>query len=684
MNDNQDISPDSSAESPEAATDGKVIKKTFEEIREEARREILSSVDRDKFEHLEPDEREFIDQVCLFEMNSQKVARQHKKIKLREIMLCRDVAQAYCPGKDLMGQYSEGKRILKNSETGSDSVKFVLARKVCSMLDKISNIYQSNAASFVRADLHKLETDLLNYIYRLGRMIREPLNEAKRVYTKLKDRAGWSLPPQAFDMVEDCDVPQLFFNRYSSRAQLLLKDPEKPFRSDNNSPPLKLDFRIKNAVLIVSGENQFHLDKGRHDRVRETSAAKFISAKSLQEGKGNITKAYERDLHKLENRLSLTDDLSVESIKENAFAFFYNYTLKNLPSTASCADTAELFIQELMKEENDIGCLGFCLNIYPPEAVQDESEPGSWQLEQTGAYKLRKVFNDVATGKIRLSVFPTRMNQLLSEYLEGELLELKRQIDMSFSGRVRGAKLKLKKLLMAQGSPLEQEQQDLEEIEKITAEAGNSGKEAFSLMGEILKNPPGAKTLEQKKEVLGRMTPKMIEEVDKNRHAVEELGKKYEWLMNRKKSLDAKAGVALKLSKRLSDNSSDEQALEMEKKLIVSLTGGKEGGTQTISTDAVVELVGKRQGTVKEAMEKIKKQFDQRSALQDKMKKVISLTEDMDSRQGEIARLREKLEAGGELRRQEETLREELKQVNLEYGEKLGPIEEAIEVNRET
>ena len=293
-------------ESSEQAKEEKALKKTFGEIREEARMEVLSGVDREKYEKLEPDEQEFVNQVCLYEEKSQKVGRQHHKIKLREIMLCRDVAQAYCPGKDAVGQYSEAKRIIQNSETGSDSVKFVLSRKVCSMLDKIFNIYQSNPSSYVRADLHKAETDLLNYIGRLGRMIREPLNEAKRIYYKLKERAGWSLPAAAFGMAEDCDVPQLFFNRYSSPAQLLLKDPEKPFRSDNTNPPLKLDYRIKNAVLIVAGENQFHLDKSRFDKVRDTAAAKFIMAKSIQEGKDKISQAYKRNLYQLEFPIAYT------------------------------------------------------------------------------------------------------------------------------------------------------------------------------------------------------------------------------------------------------------------------------------------------------------------------------------------------------------------------------------------
>ena len=46
---------DSGAEQP--GQDGKALRKTFEEIREDARREVLSSADREKFDGLEPDER---------------------------------------------------------------------------------------------------------------------------------------------------------------------------------------------------------------------------------------------------------------------------------------------------------------------------------------------------------------------------------------------------------------------------------------------------------------------------------------------------------------------------------------------------------------------------------------------------------------------------------------------------
>jgi hypothetical protein len=637
MAEDSGTSPDTgSGPEDQGTTDGKAIKKTFEEIREEARREILSSADRDKYERLEPNEMDFVNKVCLYEEKSQKVARQHHKIKLREIMLCLDVAQAYCPSKDAVGQYSEAKRIMKNSETGGDSVKFVLGRKVCSMLDKICSIYQSNPPSYVRGDLHKAETDLLNYINRLGRMIREPLNEAKRIYNKLKERAGWDLPTVAFGMAEDCDVPQLFFNRYSSPAQLLLKDPDKPFRSDTLNPPLKLDFRIKNAVLIVAGENKFHLDKGRFDKVRETATAKFISAKSLQEGKDKIAKAYKRDNYELAEGLSLKDDLSVEAIKEDAFRMFYNYTLTSLPSTASRGDVAELFIFQLMKEENDIECKGFCRYLYPPEAVEDPSEPAAWTKKGTEAYKLRKVFQKVANGKIRLSMFPTQMNNLMSEYLENQLNKLKEQVADKFKTKIRKAETDLKRFIEANGSPLEQEQKNLETIEKLEAERGESIDKAFSLITTALHKNLKADTIEKKKELLGLIKPKLVEQLDNKTQNMESLKKKYQALSLRIKNLDAGSAEAAELNKKLKEN-----------------------------------------------METIKKHFDHSVAQKNSLKKMISMIENADSQAEEISLLRNKKDENPQLCQEEKNLQEALKQATLEYEEAVAGIEEAIEVNRE-
>ena len=54
--------------------DGKALRKTFGEVREDARRDILSAADREKFEELDPDQREYVDQVCLFESKSQESA----------------------------------------------------------------------------------------------------------------------------------------------------------------------------------------------------------------------------------------------------------------------------------------------------------------------------------------------------------------------------------------------------------------------------------------------------------------------------------------------------------------------------------------------------------------------------------------------------------------------------------
>jgi len=679
---NSDASPDQSPEFPDQTGESKVVKRTFAEIREDARRTILSSSDRDRYEHLEPDEKEFVDKVCLYEEKSQKVSRSQKKIKLREIMLCRDVAQAYCPSKDAVSQYSEAKRIMLNSETGSDSVKFVLARKVCSMLDKIFNIYQGNPPSYVRGDLHKQETDLLNYINRLGRMIREPLSEARRVYNKLKERAGWDLPTAAFGMAEDCDVPQLFFSRYSSPAQLLLKDPEKPFRSDNTTPPLKLDFRIKNAVLIVAGENAFHLDKGRMDKVRDTSAVKFIEAKSIQEGKDKISKGYRRKNYQLAEGLTLKDDLSVDSIKEDAFRLFYNYTLKNLPHTASRGDVSELFILELMKEENDIGCKGFCRSLYPPEAVEDPNEPAAWTKKGTKAYKLRKLFQQVAKGKVRLSMFPTKMNEMLSEYLEGQLKKLKEQIAEPFAQRIKRAEADLNKFIEEHGSFIEQEQKDLETIENLEAERSKIIDEAFTLVAKTLQKNLKAETGGKKKKMLDLIKPKLVVEVGKKKEVLESLKKKYEGLSARKKKLDAYLAKAETLSKRLKENSNDQEAREQEKQLIASVTGNS--GPQSVSPEALVNLIGERLNKVKTSLGDIKKHFDHHAAMKNRLNKMVSMIDQVDSHTREISRLRKKPEENSSLRQEEEKLREALNQLNSEYEDQVSQIEEALAVNSET
>jgi hypothetical protein len=681
MAENPDVQGVPEPETPQPEGEEKALKKTFAEIREEARHEVLSSVDREKYEELEPEEREFVDHVCLFEQKSQKVSREHHKVKLREILLCRDVAQAYCPGKDTIGQYSEGKRILKNSETGSDSVKFVLARKVCSMLDKICTVYQSNPATFVRADMHKMETDLLNYISRLGRLIREPLGEARRVYSKLRERAGWNLPPTAFSMAEDCDVPQLFFNRYSSPSQLLLKDPKKPFRSDNTSPPLKLDFRIKNAVLIVAGENQFHLDKVRFDKVRETSAAKFIMAKSVQEGKDKITQNYKRNPYKLAEGFKIEDSISVQSIKENTFAFSFGYTLKNLPSSAARADSAELFMPELMKEENDIGCLGFSRFLYPPSAVDDPIEPEGWTRGNTRAYVLRSLFQDVGRGKIRLSMFPTRVNQLLCEHLEKQFEGIKKKIAEPFSQRIKKAEADLAAFRKEHGSPAEQERQARERIEQISAEVAEKVGQAFSMVEKVLQKTLAAERPEQKKDVLDKLRPRLVEKIASLRQDLERLRKNYDSLAEKKKTLDAQVAQALELERHLKENPGDAEARQQRDQLARSLVNG---GQSAEAPAGLGDLVSGQRTAVVSNLEKIRKQFDQSRAFITNLKGIIGLAEEMDARETEIAGLREKIAAVVELRPKEIELEEAVSKITLEYEEQVGRIEEAIEVNRET
>lgn len=666
----------------QSGQDGKALRKTFEEIREDARREILSSADREKLDGLEPDEREFVDQVCLFESKSQKVTRQPHKVKLREMLLCRDIAQAYCPGRDAAGQYSEGKRILTNSETGSDSVKFVLARKVCSMLDKINMIYQSNAGSFVRADLHRAETELLNYINRLGRMIREPLSEARRVYSKLRERAGWNLPNTAFAMAEDCDVPQIFFNRYSSPAQLLLKDPKKPFRSDNASPPLKLDFRIKNAVLIVAGENRFHLDHSRFEKVKDTAAARHIMMSSLQAGKDKIAELYRKNPYSLTEGFSLEDDINIQGIKEEVFGFFFSYTLKNLPSTASRADSAELLVQELMREENGLGCKGFCRFLYPPAAVEDSPEPDLWTRSATRAFGLRRLFQDIAERKVRLSMFPTRLNQLLTEYLTVQLESMRKKMAAPYEDKIKQLDHELQQFNAVSGSPLAVEVEERARQQQLDSEFRRITDEAFTLVAELLKKELVAGSSAEKLSMLTRVKPRLEDKITELRTTLDKLRGNFEALVERKKALSEWLVQAIDVANRTrnGENGNNQERF----KSLAGLFGASEGKTFEGDADGLARQIAEQRVRVVASQERVKGQFDQVKAFLERLKTAVGMIEEAEGLSAENRRIEEALAAAAPLREREGNLRETLGRLTMEYEEKAGRIEEAIEVNKET
>ncbi len=662
--------------------DGKALKKTFEEIREEARRGVLSSADREKLDSMEPDEREFIDQVCLYEFKSQKVSRQQHKVKLREIMLCRDIAQAYCPSRDAVGQYSEGKRILSNSETGSDSVKFVLARKVCGMLDKINMIYQSNPGSYVRADLHRAETDLLNYINRLGRMIRDPLSEARRVYSKLRERAGWNLPNAAFAMAEDCDVPQIFFNRYSSPGQLLLKDPKKPFRSDNVTPPLKLDFRIKNAVLIVAGENRFHLDHSRFDKVKDTAAARHIMLSSLQAGKDKIAELYRKNPFALGDGFTPEDEINVQSIKENVFGFFFSYTLKSLPSTASRADTAELFVQELMREENDLGCKGFCRFLYPPAAVEDPVEPELWSKSSTRALALRRIFSDIQERKIRLSMFPTRMTKLLTECLGIQLEALRKRAAAPYEEKIAKQEWELRQFTELNGNPIARQIEQQERLQQIDSDCARVIGEAFDLVAELLKKELKAEGCAQKLDVLERVQPRLEEKAAELRGMLEKLRSSFEALVERKKTLSEWLVQAIDIANRTKSGGNGDLAERFRR--LAEAFGTAEGRPFEGDTDSLARQISELRVRVIASQERIKGQFDQVRAFLEQLKKALGMISQVGGLNAERTRIQESLATEAGLREQEGALRDALGRLTVEFEERLGKIEEAIEVNQET
>jgi len=683
LNSTPQTSEAEAAPEEELGPDGKAIKKTYLEIREEARRAILSGHDREKYESMEPDEQEFVDAACFYEFNSQRIKQTKHKVKLREIMLCRDVAAAYCSVKDLTGQYSEGKRILKNTEAGSETVKFVLARKICSMLEKIHNLYSSHPRSYVSADVHRAETALLNYTGRLGKIMRDPLNAARRIYTQLKERVGWEIPASAFGNAEGCDVPLLFFNRYSDPNQLLLKDPLKPFRSDNMDPPLKLDYRIKNAVLIMAGENRFHLDKKRFDTVKDSATARAIMLKGLEEAREKIGEAYRMDTYQLADRLSPEDEINVPSIKEAAFQFFYGYTLTNLPNTAARVDAAELFILKLMEEENDIGCRGFTKYIFPPGAVRDDNNPDYWSPEYTEAYKLRCVFNEIGSGRARLSMFATKMNELLTEYLDGQLKTIKQRLEAPFKNKIAAAEKRLQQFLESQGMDPEKSGGVGEQIEQLTQKRRELIDEVLTMIQNIFKKSFKADSEQAKMELIQRLMPRLKEEADKKSEIIGKLKERYKALVNKNNSLAGEVKKIDGLIGQARQNPADPALKEAERKLLAS---NSSPSTDEQSSNTLPELRNLKIAQVKkvrDALEKIKAQHAAALGIEKSLKELIDKIQQAENLAEQFALLQQQQEELQALLKQKQSLVAEVDHIKSERDECISRIEDAIEANQE-
>lgn len=670
--------------STEKQLDGKAIKKTFLEIREEARRAILSGHDREKFETMEPDEQDFVNAACLYEFNSQKVKRTKRKVKLREIMLCRDVAAAYCSGKDLTGQYGEGKRILKNTEAGSETVRFVLARKICSMLEKIYNLYSSHPRSYVSADLHRAETGLLNYTSRLGKIIRDPLNSAKRIYLQLKERTGWEIPSSAFGNAEGCDVPLLFFNRYSDPNQLLLKDPLKPFRSDNLEPPLKLDYRIKNAVLIMAGENRFYLDKKKFATVKDSATARAIMLKGLEEAREKIGEAYRMDTYELIDKLSAEDEINVPSIKELAFQFFYGYTLTNLPNTAARVDAAELFIQKLMEQENDIGCRGFTKYVFPPGAVRDDTNQDYWSPDYTEAYKLRCVFNEIGTGKARLSMFATKMNELLTEYLDGQLKAIKERLEAPFRHKIAAGEKRLQEFVKAHGSDLDQNDEISGKREQLEQKHEKLIDETLSLIESTFKKTMKAASSQGKMDLIQRLMPRIEKEAEKRDEIAGKLKERYQALAHKNNSLTGDVKKIDGLLEQARHNPKDAALKKTESELFASYSKPSPDEKPPETLRDLRNLVINQVKKVRAALDKIKEQHTAAIRIEKSLKEIILKIQETENQAAEIAPIQQQHEEIQTLLKQKQSLVAEIDQIKTERDECISRIEDAIEANQES
>jgi hypothetical protein len=668
----------------EAAPDGKVVRKTYLEIREEARRAILPAHDREKYETIDPADREFLDAACLFEFNQQQVQKTRRRIKLRDIMLCRDVAQAYCPGRDAVGQYSEGKRILKNSEAGSETVRFVLSRKICSMLERIYNLYNSHPRNYVSADVHKAESELLNYTGRLGKIIRDPLKEARRIYLKLKERTGWEIAPTAFDNAEGCDVPQLFFNRYSDANQLLLKDPMKPFRSDNMVPPLNLDYRIKNAVLIMAGENRFFVDKKKFAAVRDTSTARAIALKSLTEARMKITDDYTRNIYQLAEHLNVDSDFNVRSVKEAAFNFFYGYTLKDLPNTAARADAAELMAQKMMAEESDIGSHGFCHWVFPPSAVNDDAEPANWLPAVTAAYKLRKLFNGLGTGELRMSMFATGMTGLLSEFLDLELKRIVKEIAGPFD-------IRLKRMIRERQQFLSAHQQELDELTQAEARIGELKSEcdaltgeAFALVNDIFSKPIKADDCQARLSALNRIRERLDQESARRSEMADTLKRKYQALVSRNNELIAHVKTIGSLAGELKQRSDDLEIQQQVEKIIQQVSALIGADKAADSLKELRKQAMQRLEQIRTALVKLKTQHAAAVNLKKKLGRIMECLTSVDILQEELKTLEDRCAELAALPEKLAAMEREVDSVSTEREDTVGRIEEMIEVNKET
>ena len=684
QSDNVELKNGGAQPDQELGPDGKVVKKTFQEIREEARRAILPGHDREKYETLPADDQEFVNAACLFEFNQQQVQKTRRKVKLRDILLCRDVAAAYCSGRDLTGQYSEGKRILKNSESGSETVKFVLARKICSMIERISNLYSSHPRNYVSADVHRTETELLNYTGRLGKIIKNPLGEARRIYLKLKERTGWEIPKTAFENTEGCDVPQMFFNRYSDPNQLLLKDPMKPFRSDNVSPPLNLDFRIKNAVLIMAGENRFFVDKKKFAAVRETSAVRAIELKAVTEARNKIRDEYNKNTHELAEKLVIDDDFNVRSIKEAAFAFFYGYTLKSLPNTAARADGCELMIQQLMAEENDIGCSGFCRWLFPPRACDDDTEPNNWSPAITAAYSVRSIFHGIGTGEVRLAMFATRMSELLTKYLDEELNRALKESARPFEAKFRQ--------LQARREAFKREHiQDFESLaganarlEELSEKRESVAGEAFSLVAAMFNKPPQANSADEKIAELERLRPRLEQEHARRGEQAETLKNKYTALAARNNNLIAQVKHIDELRAKIKQNPGDGQLQAQVSETIARVAAMISSEKQPAGLDELRAQAMAKLQQIHAALGKLKSQHAQASGLGKKLTRIVESLGELESIATELEEANQRLSELGALPDQLAEIQREMDAVANEREETVGRIEEMLEVNKET
>ena len=176
--------------------------------------------------------------------------------------------------------------------------------------------------------------------------------------------------------------------------------------------------------------------------------------------------------------------------------------------------------------------------------------------------------------------------------------------------------------------------------------------------------------------------PRLGEKVTELRLMLEKLRNNFDSLSGKKKDL----GVLLAQAVELSSGAANVPEAERKSRLagIISAYTEKEQVEFQGGTEALVKEITERRAKVSAGQERVKAQFDQVKAFLERLKHAVGRIEEANTLAAGIESLLSELAAEAPLREQEAALREALGRLTVELEEKIGHIEEALEVNSET